>query len=92
MISGYFDPTILPQPVLTVAVRIAAVHPEFQLVNFIVDTGAAITCIHAVDAMRLFGMSPAGLDPRLGSPSVDRRHRGWFELYGDARRLRVPTR
>lgn len=27
------------------------------------DTGAAFTCIHAIDASRYFGMMPAQLDP-----------------------------
>ena len=70
MIRGFFNPAILPQPILRVAVRIPAIHPDWQLVNFIVDTGAAVTCIHAIDAMRLFGMSPASLAPTaLPNPS-----------------------
>ena len=27
------------------------------------DTGAALTCIHALDAIRIFGMTPSELDP-----------------------------
>lgn len=63
MISGFFAPNILPQPLIRVAVRAEALRPEWVLVPFSVDTGAALTCIHAVDAIRQFGMTPASLDP-----------------------------
>lgn len=32
-------------------------------IPFVVDTGAALTCIHAMDAIRGFGLSPHELDP-----------------------------
>jgi hypothetical protein len=36
--------------------------PDAGLVPFVVDTGAARTTIHALDAMRYFGKTPADLD------------------------------
>ena len=42
---------------------IADFGPTVALVPFIVDTGAARTTIHALDAIRYFGVSPASLDP-----------------------------
>ncbi len=62
MISGYFTP-YMPQPFIAVAVQVPSVRPEWVLIPFVIDTGAAITCIHAVDAIRHLGMTPAGLDP-----------------------------
>lgn len=63
MITGYFLPHILPQPLVQVVVHIDGHQPEWAPVPFVVDTGAAVTCIHALDAIRLFGMSPGSLDP-----------------------------
>ena len=53
----------MPQPWLRVAVHIDDLGPDWVTVPFVVDTGAARTCVHAMDAIRLFGMSPASLDP-----------------------------
>lgn len=63
MIPGFFAPQILPQPLIRLAVIVA----EFPaapaaLVPFVIDTGAALTTIHAMDAIRFFGATPAELD------------------------------
>lgn len=63
MIPGFFAPAVLPQPLIRVAVHIDGLQPDWAVVPFVIDTGAALTCIHAIDAVRLFGMSPASLDP-----------------------------
>ena len=61
MISGFFDPR-LPQPLIWVSVVVAEFGPRAANVPFIVDTGAARTCVHALDAIRYFGVAPAQLD------------------------------
>ncbi|MBI5949890.1 MAG: hypothetical protein HY875_17270 [Chloroflexi bacterium] len=43
--------------------RIPDVRPDWIPVPFVVDTGAAVSCIHALDAVAKFGMTPASLDP-----------------------------
>ena len=53
----------MPQPQIRMAVRIPLASPTPAVVPFIIDTGAAFTCIHAIDAIRFFGMTPALLDP-----------------------------
>lgn len=63
MIPGFFAPAILPQPLIRFALEIPSVRPGYVLIPSIVDTGAAFTCIHALDAIRYFGMTPAQLDP-----------------------------
>lgn len=63
MISGFFVPAMLPQPLVLMAVQVDEFGPGFATVPFVVDTGAAFTCIHAMDAIRYFGRTPAQLDP-----------------------------
>ena len=63
MISGFFAPGILPQPLIRIAVSIPELGVNAAFVPFIVDTGAAFTVIHAMDSMRYFGATPAMLDP-----------------------------
>lgn len=63
MIEGYFTPHRNPHPWLDVAVLIDGENPDWVLIPFVVDTGAARTCIHAIDAVRRIGMSPGSLDP-----------------------------
>lgn len=63
MISGYFDSERPPHPYLNVAIWIEGIAEEWVLVPFLVDTGASVTAIHALDAVRRLGMTPADLDP-----------------------------
>lgn len=63
MITGFFAREILPQPLIRAAVTVPDIRPEWISVAFVIDTGAAHTCIHAVDATRLFGLKQADLDP-----------------------------
>jgi len=44
-------------------VHVPELRDEWISVPFVIDTGAAHTCIHAVDATRLFGLKQADLDP-----------------------------
>lgn len=69
MISGFFAKGVMPQPLLRVAVRIPAFNPVFVATPFVIDTGAAVTCIHAIDATRRFGIPEGELDPTLWSAS-----------------------
>ena len=62
MISGFFIPG-QPQPLIWMALVVDELGPDAALVPFIVDTGAARTCLHALDALRYFGATPADLDP-----------------------------
>ena len=48
---------------LWLAVIVDEFGPDAANVPFIVDTGAARTCLHALDCIRYFGVSPASLDP-----------------------------
>ncbi len=63
MITGFFAREILPQPLIRVAVLVQELRSEWISVPFVIDTGAAHTCIHAVDATRLFGLKQVDLDP-----------------------------
>jgi hypothetical protein len=60
----------MPQPLVLVAVLIADLRPDWVAIPFVVDTGAAVTCIHALDAMADFNMSVASLDPSSWPASV----------------------
>ena len=62
MISGFFIPE-QPQPLILVALIVDELGPNAALVPFIVDTGAARTCLNALDSIRYFGATPAMLDP-----------------------------
>ncbi|MGD9935013.1 MAG: hypothetical protein AB7T37_15050 [Dehalococcoidia bacterium] len=62
MIRGYFRLEVLPQPFVNVAVQIGGEGTAWVPVPFIIDTGAAATCVHALDAVRLLGIPPSGLD------------------------------
>jgi len=70
VISGYFPGEAPPHPYVDVAVRIGELSIEWVLVPFVVDTGAAKTSIHALDAIRRLGMSPADLDPSKWASSI----------------------
>ena len=70
MIEGYFSSHINPWPWVDVAVLIDGDNADWILIPFVVDTGAATTCVHALDAVTRLGMSPASLDPASWSGSV----------------------
>lgn len=52
MIHGYFDPERPPHGYVDVAVSIPALAIGVTSVRFLLDTGAARTCIHPLDAVR----------------------------------------
>ena len=64
MITGFFPPDRPPHPYLSVAVFVPGVSTEWALVDFLIDTGAARTSIHPLDAIRRLGISPAMLADR----------------------------
>ena len=70
MIEGYFTPHKNPWPWLDVAVLIDGDNSDWVLIPSVVDTGAATTCVHAIDAITRLGMSPASLDPAMWSGSI----------------------
>jgi len=65
----YLDPRV-PQPYLVVAVSIPDLSWDYALVPFVIDTGAARSCIHAGDAIDQFRVSPQSLDPRNWTRSI----------------------
>ena len=71
MIQGFFVPAVLPQPLVLVAVRIDAFGPDIAAVPFVIDTGAAHTCITAQDSLHAFGQNPADLDSAAWPDAVE---------------------
>ncbi|MEO6043876.1 MAG: hypothetical protein ABIQ47_08140 [Tepidiformaceae bacterium] len=69
MIPGFFARNILPQPLVEIVADVDGLQPDWVPIPFVVDTGAAFTCIHARDAIRKFGMSAESLDPDNWPPS-----------------------
>lgn len=63
MISGFFLPDFIHQPLIQVAVQVPAFRPEWVVVTFVIDTGSSISAVHAADAEKVFGLDPADLDP-----------------------------
>ncbi len=63
MISGFFAPSVFPHPLVRVAVRIPSFSSQFLVAPFVIDTGAAFSCIHAIDATDIFGIPRTALDP-----------------------------
>ncbi len=51
--------------------RIDGITAGWVTVPFVIDTGAAMTCVHALDAIRLLGMSPASLDSSTWTNVID---------------------
>lgn len=52
MIPGYFDTTKRPGlAFIDVALRITGVSASWSVVPFLIDTGAATTCVHPLDAI-----------------------------------------
>lgn len=64
MITGFFPPDRPPHPYLSVAVFVPGISTEWALVEFLIDTGAARTSIHPLDAIRRLGIGPAMLADR----------------------------
>jgi hypothetical protein len=76
VIRGYFDLDGAPYVRVDVAVRIPSVNPDPVTIPFVIDTGAAFTCIHALDAMRWADVSPADLEPATWPADQVQRARG----------------
>ena len=86
MIRGEFPPRWTPHPFLEVAVALPGLSPDWSLVRFLVDSGAATTSIHPADAVRRLGLVPAALDPSSWNPTDIRLASG---IGGGARYLEV---
>lgn len=76
MIRGAFPPRRAPHPYLTVAVSLPELRPQWSLVDFLVDSGAAATSVHPTDAIRRLGLAPSQLDPSNWDAVNARRSRG----------------
>lgn len=64
MIPGFFPLDRPPHPYLSVAIFVPGVSTDWVLLDFLIDTGAARTSIHPLDAIRRLGISPAILADR----------------------------
>lgn len=62
MIRGFFPPGQI-YPFVSVDLRIAGVPQQTARINFVIDTGAAVTVIHPSDALIELKMTSASLDP-----------------------------
>ena len=62
MIRGFF-PSMASHPYLGVGINLPLFNIGWTPVPFLVDTGAAFTCVHPSDAKRLLGLTTAQLDP-----------------------------
>jgi hypothetical protein len=72
VIAGYFDPSFSrPLPKVKVAVRLPKITRDWAVVRFVLDTGAARTAIHPLEATNTLGIDPAALrDPGVWPRSV----------------------
>ena len=61
MIPGFWLPSF-PLPLIRVGVNVGGITDRWDLVTFVLDTGATHTSIHPLDATRILGLSPASLD------------------------------
>lgn len=58
MIRASFDPeSPYPVPVVRGGVLIPALSPAWTFITFLIDTGAATSCVHPTDALALGGMT-----------------------------------
>lgn len=80
MITGFFD-GLEPQPFVWIALRIESFGDGFAPIPFMVDTGAVRTTLHALDAIRYFGLDPARLDSQHWSHRVEMNGVGGAALY-----------
>lgn len=62
MIEGFFRPGG-PYPFVRAGVRLGGAPARWAAVEFIVDTGAAVSCIHARDAVNRLHLPASELDP-----------------------------
>ena len=69
MIAGFFDPaTPGPVPRVRVLVLSPQITQGWVPVDFLLDTGAASTCLHPIDAIFTVGIDPRALaDPQCWS-------------------------
>lgn len=71
MITGFFEPSRGPHPYVLGAVRVPLLTREqWVAIPFLIDTGAAQSCIHPLDSVRALGVSPARLTDTSGGPRV----------------------
>lgn len=61
----------MPQPLVMVLLQIPLIRADCVSIPFVIDTGAALSCVHALDAVAKFGMSPGQLDPALWPSSTE---------------------
>ena len=72
MIRGFFDVHRGPHPWVTAGVLLSGYSQQWVPVDFLVDTGAATTCLHPNDAILRVGISPL----RLALPQMWARKSG----------------
>lgn len=72
VIRGFFESDSGQRyPMVRVGLFLPALTGQFAVVDFLVDTGATLTCLHPKDAIFLLGLDPAALaDPTRWSDRV----------------------
>jgi hypothetical protein len=72
VISGYFDSrSSRPVPRVRVAIYIPGITAEWKVIDFLVDTGAMMSCVHPSDATLVLGIDSL----QLQDPSRWGKHR-----------------
>jgi hypothetical protein len=69
LIRGFWEPDF-PLPLIEVAVRLDDIAPRWNLVYFVIDTGATHTSIQPADAMSVLGISIEDLDAARWNDTV----------------------
>lgn len=89
MIRGFFDvgyPT--PVPKIWIGLALPGITAEWIAVDFVVDTGASVTCLHPLDAIERVGLSGSRLREMTADFPTDRSISG---ITGLAEYLIVPA-
>ena len=60
---GFFERSLLAQPLVRIALRVPSLRNDWVPVTFVVDTGSAVTCLHASTVNSLFGVPMSDLAP-----------------------------
>jgi hypothetical protein len=69
VIEGYFDRTVArPLPRVRVGLQVPSISSNVAYVEFVLDTGAAFTCVHPFDATGRLGLVSGFLDDPVGWP------------------------
>lgn len=68
MIPGFFDALAWPVPKVRVALFLPGITSDWKVVSFLLDTGAATTCVHPPDAIFALGIDPSRLMDRQAWP------------------------